>query len=56
MTRKLKIMAAGIFLALTIYVYFASCINRYYNLVVPDEDFRLRKYYFEFTGIMFYKQ
>jgi hypothetical protein len=35
------------------YVYFTSYINNYYNLVIPDEDFRLIKSHFDFTGIFF---
>ena len=37
--------------ALTILFYLASCINIYYNLVIPYEEYWLRKYYFGFTGI-----
>lgn len=47
---------AGIFLSLIIYVFFASCINNYFNLAIPDEDLRLRKHYFDFTGIIFYNK
>ena len=54
--RKVKIMAtAGIFLSLTMYAYIVSCINNYYSLIIPDEDFRIIKYYFDFTRMQFYK-
>jgi len=39
--------------ALTILFYFASCINIYYNLVIPNEEYWLRKYSQEYVGVFF---
>jgi hypothetical protein len=36
--------------------YIVSCINNHYSFIIPDEDFRTIKYYFDFTRIQFYKQ
>ena len=46
---------AEIFLALTMYAYIVSCINNYYSLIIPDEDFRIIRYCFDFTRMQFYK-
>ena len=55
--RKLKIMAAAdIYLALTINIYFANCINNNYNLVIPDEDFRWTKYLYWLHRNIHFKQ
>lgn len=48
--------AAGFFWALTFFVYFAGCRYNYYNLNVPNENKSLRKYYFDFSGLIFYKE
>jgi len=39
--------------ALTILFYFANCINIYYNLVIPSEEYWLRKYSQEYVGLFF---
>ena len=48
--------AAGIFLALTFFVYFAGCRYNNYISDIHNEDKSLRKHYFDFSGIIFYKQ
>ncbi len=43
-------------MALTFFVYFAGCRYNYYISDIHNEDKSIRKHYFDFSGIIFYKQ